>query len=98
MRRHIIAAVSAAALSLGTLSIPAPASANPAIIAAWIVTAGVGGLMTGAVVTHANQPTTVNYVVPEQQAEQPVVVQPQPQCHVAQERVNGVWRQVRICQ
>ena len=94
MRRKIIALALALTTGVAALGAPSTASAHPALVAIpWLFVAGLGGITAGFVAhdAAANQPVAV--VTPPAQPAEPTEV-----CHLARERINGMWHQVRVCE
>lgn len=105
MRKIMIAAVSGLALTVGSMSMPTPASADPVLIPA-LVAVGIGGLGIGALAASAPRHAETA-VVPAQQeyyaaprrgtvTAVPAAEQQGP-CYWTRARVGGVVRQVQVC-
>jgi len=105
MRKIVIAAVSGLALTVGSMSMSTPASADPVLIPA-LVAAGIGGLGLGALAASAPRQTET-VVVPTQQEYYAVpgrgtvtavpAAEQQGPCYWTRARVSGVVRRVQVC-
>lgn len=102
MRKTLIAAASGLALTIGSMSMSTPASADPVLVPA-LVAAGIGGLGLGAAASAPRHTQTV--IVPERQdyyaapvamRAAPTVVEPEP-CYWTRARIGGVLRRVQVC-
>ena len=69
-------------------------SAHPALVAIpWLFVAGLGGITAGFVAHDAAAGQPVAVVTPPAQPVEPTEV-----CHLARERINGMWHRVRVCE
>lgn len=102
IKRNLLG-LSAAALIAGTTMLaPTPASAHPLWLVPALIGAGVLGAGTGAAVASNSHTTVVETTpAPVETAPAPTVVAPSvtetQTCHLARERIDGVWRRVQIC-
>lgn len=105
MRKIMIAAVSGLALTVGSMSMSTPASADPVLIPA-LVAAGIGGLGIGALAATAPRQTET-VVVPARQdyyaapgtgtvTAMPAREQLGP-CYWTRARIGGAVRRVQVC-
>lgn len=84
MRGKIIALALALTTGVATLGAPGTASAHPALVAIpWLFVAGLGGITDG-------------FVAHDAAASQPF--EPTEVCHLARERIHGMWHRVRVCE
>jgi hypothetical protein len=96
MKKTLVALSAAAALGLGTVSIPSQANAYPAWVIPAIIAAGVGGVVVAGAATSAAYADDRYYAGPRGTVHvQPVA--PAAGCYVARERTPTGWRRVRVC-
>lgn len=89
MRKTILSMTAAGALAVAGVT----AASRPAQAFWWVIPAIVGGVVVGAgagaAVTAANGPNAL-------EPDRSVYIEPNG-CRMQRERVNGVWRNVQVC-
>ena len=97
MKKTLVALSAAAALGLGTVSIPTQANAYPAWVIPAIIAAGVGGVVVAGAATSAAAVDERYYAGSPRGTVHVQPVAPAAGCYVARERTPTGWRRVRVC-
>ncbi len=91
MSRRLIGLTAAGALAIGAFATPTPSAASPVIIP-WIIAAGVGGLVIGAVAANAAEQNAIR-------ERGTVTVGPDRplSCHFVRQQTRRGMQRVQVC-
>jgi hypothetical protein len=99
MRKALTSIAAAGALAAATVAIPTQANAFAQWVIPAIVIAGVGGVVAGAAVAHADSyPDTTGYAPAGAIYVQPRAGVAAANCHIVRERTPSGWRRVQVCE